>query len=46
MEKALPYWSIVMNVLLCLVLFPDLRKSVVYGRRFASVLVDLVLGPS
>jgi hypothetical protein len=38
-EQLLPYWSIGINVLLSLTMFPEAREAgAEYGRRFASVI--------
>ena len=43
-ERALPYWSILLNVLLCLALFPETQPER-FG-RFASAVVNLLFGAS
>jgi hypothetical protein len=38
-ERLFPYWSIGINVLLSLTMFPEAREAgAEYGRRFASVI--------
>ena len=38
-DRALPYWSILINVLLSSVMLPEVREAgVEYGRKFASLL--------
>ena len=44
-ERALPYWSILLNVLLSLALFPEAEPAARLG-RYASALATLVFGAS
>ena len=45
-ERALPYWSILLNVLLSIALLPEAEPALQYGRRYASALLNLVFGAS
>jgi hypothetical protein len=45
-DRALPYWSILLNILLSLIFLPNFGQGVEYGRRFASAVFDLAFGAS